>query len=113
MDPAEKAEYLALRDQLAHDEWVLDDAEKRHRAHPDRFDIPDEKARTTLARGQAVKLIFIGPYGGERMWVQIKRVRPHHYVGKLNNDPICIPGLKWGDEIQFEPKHVIDIQEDS
>lgn len=91
---------------------ALVDAEARNRAHPDTFEIPPKKVREEIALGDYAKLIFDDR---ERMWVQVtKRFTIDEkvvYHGTLNNDPVSIPDLADGDEVVFEPKHVICVME--
>jgi uncharacterized protein YegJ (DUF2314 family) len=89
--------------------WKLDDGVERNRQNPETFEIPPTEERETLKPGDHVKLIFRGECGGERMWVEVVRVRGHAYVGALRNHPGFIEDLGWGQEIKFAPRHVIDI----
>lgn len=93
--------------------WKLDNAETRHRKHPVTYDIPTKAERNSLKKGQAAKVVFIGRFGGERMWVEVVEVLGEgKYRGILANLPLCVPGLSMGDRVDFEAKHVIDINEE-
>ena len=45
----------------------------------------------------------------ERMWVDVVEAHPGGYRGVLNNDPNCTKELASGAEVEFEPRHVIQI----
>ncbi|NLT30360.1 MAG: DUF2314 domain-containing protein [Propionibacterium sp.] len=95
--------------------FSLDNAEELRRDHPDSFDIPSHRERTSLQRGDLVKLVFrIVPTptegaGAERMWVIISETDGDHYVGHLDNDPFRITTIQAGDPVTFGPEHVIAI----
>ena len=98
-------------DMSAHS-WKLDDGVKRNRQNPKTFEIPSARERETLKPGDHVKLAFLvddPEYGGERMWVEVAKVKGQTYVGTLINQPLFIEDLEWGQEIKFAPCHVIDI----
>ena len=44
------------------------------------------------------------------MWVLISEVKKNGtYVGTLANQPAFLNGLRHGDRIRFEPKHIITV----
>ena len=47
------------------------------------------------------------------MWVGVTGSDAQGYVGALDNDPYCTKDLAAGDEIRFEPRHVIRIYEEA
>ena len=77
--------------------------------------MPPIEARKNLKAGDLVKLIFrmkeksSDEISVERMWVIVDRKEGEEYVGKLDNDPVGDVYLKAGDEVRFEPRHVIQI----
>ena len=88
--------------------YSLTDAEVRHRQYPETFVIPPIAERMSLRDGDQVKLIFNNE---ERMWVEVRRQDMAGYLGKLVNRPVrTTRTLKCGDEIYFEPRHVIEIK---
>jgi uncharacterized protein YegJ (DUF2314 family) len=97
--------------------YTLDDGEERHRDAPETFWIPTETVRNSLKPGQIVKLIFRIEVGDEvhveRMWVQVKERTPEGYLGELDNDPYCTTDLRAGEPVRFEPRHVINIEEEA
>lgn len=97
--------------------YVLADGEQSHAEHPDTFWVPPREQRETLVVGQIVKLMFeITHVGGEmteRMWVIVKEKTRAGYTGVLDNDPTCTSEMKSGLQVNFQPRHVIQIFEDS
>jgi uncharacterized protein YegJ (DUF2314 family) len=98
-----------------YDRWHLESGVKRHREHPDTFEIPDEEARQAIEPGVFVKLMFDTSdlWGrrnwGERMWVEVVAIGKRHILGVLRNQAIGIPRLDWGDHVKFKRDHIIDI----
>jgi hypothetical protein len=90
--------------------WKLDSGEKLHAAHPDTFWLPEKDDRQGVPPGFLVKLIFMMRDGwGERMWVRVEGRKREKYVGCLENSPVGIPALGWGDRITFSAANIIDI----
>lgn len=90
----------------------LADVEQRARSYPDSFEIPGRDDREGLRLDDCAKLVFADR---ERMWVQIVAVqfrpgKPPLYTGKLVNEPVTLRGLRYGDRLKFEPRHVCAIQ---
>lgn len=106
---------MAFEDRSA---WWLTDGEERHRLAPRSFFIPPPEHRGGLEAGRLVKLGFAceprlvdgQQQSGERLWVAISRgLQDGRYVGTLQGDPVVVPELRSGDEITFEPRHVLTI----
>lgn len=101
------------------DGWKLLSAEAHRDAAPETFKIPPLSMRTTLQRGDCAKLLFDivthepeGPvWCVERMWVRVRRVSKHGYVGTLANDPLGgdPDGLVHGSVVEFAPHHIADV----
>ncbi len=93
--------------------YTLDDGVEINREHPHTYEIPPAEERNNLVPGQLVKLVFRIAHGDEvdveRMWVEVTGTRPGGYVGVLDNDPYYTDGIRHGLEIEFEPRHVIQI----
>ena len=101
------------------DGWALLSAEDRQQAHSE-FRLPSLSDRTSVAVGQAVKLLFdietrengqIIDRGIDRMWVIVRRRLDGRYVGILDNNPGRAENLllQSGDEIVFGPEHITEI----
>lgn len=88
--------------------WSLADAVERHRLTPDTFRIPSDEAKAALRAGDRVKVI-VEPDTGipERVWVTVTAV--DGLVGTLDSDPAELHGLRAGDVVPFELRHVIAI----
>jgi hypothetical protein len=101
--------------------WQLDDGEVVHREAPSTFWIPAEAVRTSLSKGDIVKLMFRMTVRDpathqervevERMWVVVEARDGNGYRGLLDNDPYCTSDLTSGAVVDFEPRHVIQIYE--
>ena len=99
--------------------WTLLSAEARRASHPD-FVLPPLDERMSVAVGQAVKLLFdietkegdrIVDRGVDRMWVIVRQRVEGRYVGVLDSDPGRAENLllRPGDEVEFGPEHITDI----
>lgn len=115
--------------------WAIDDAQARHRAHPDTFWLPPAEELARLGPGASVRLIFAvldqadpirdgrDPYGPggapnltvqhERMWLWVERVEGDALVGILKNVPFAthtrlLPGAR----VRFRREDVIDLDLD-
>ena len=96
------------------DGWELEDAEERHRAHPETFEIPSAEERASWTPGTLVKLLFLflNEEDGkpiidcERMWVRITERRNGGYVGQLESLPATSDVLPLGAIVEFGPQHI-------
>ena len=99
--------------------YHLADVAKRAAQHKT-FEIPTHAERRAIPIGHYAKLVFcdITAEGArqpaaERMWVEVSaKVEGGgdvYYVGELSNRPAYIEGLREGDAVRFEPKHVCGI----
>ena len=108
------------------DGWELRSGLAQHHRSPQTFEMPSERERRTLEKGDIVKLMFdirlpvedksdTEPSGLiERMWVIVTGKVGPYYLGKLDNVPLTSDeqeNLGSGDEVIFLPEHVIDIIE--
>lgn len=114
-DPIQDQPALATLDI---DFWELDDGEVRHASFPSSFWIPDIKERKSLQIGDSAKLRFmirVADENGaeevcnERMWVRVEEAHNGFYLGTLENQPECTPDFHLGQQVWFEPRHIIDI----
>lgn len=93
--------------------WKIDDGEAAAKASPT-FQIPPRKRREKLKPGDLVKLRFVpteagAGLSGERMWVEVTKVKGLKFVGKVANDPVVFDDLSCGDKVEFGPEHVINM----
>ncbi|MFL5540894.1 MAG: hypothetical protein ACJ8J0_18020, partial [Longimicrobiaceae bacterium] len=83
---------------------------------PRTFSIPRSDQRTSLRPGDVVKLVFEADqpsergFTAERMWVEVREVRPDGYVGVLNNRPSFLADLQPGARVAFGPQHVAALE---
>lgn len=95
--------------------YEIEDPRPIYDKSPYTFFLPSDDRISSVELGDLVKIIFRGlpvskEYGAERMWVKITSIHGSNLIGTLDNDPIDIPQLKCGDEVQFEFFHIIDYQ---
>ncbi|MBO3102149.1 DUF2314 domain-containing protein [Cellulomonas fengjieae] len=90
--------------------WSLADAGARHAAAPDTFRVPSDAATAALAVGDRAKLVVV-PRDGleERLWVRVTQVGDPELEGVLRSDPVELRGLRAGDTVRFERRHVVAI----
>jgi hypothetical protein len=104
-------------------QFILEDGEQRHLAAPESFPIPSAAQRARLRPGDLAKLIFRITHDGtvdvERMWVRVDHVLPPdpghasgHYLGTLDNRPVCTGEFGPGTIVRFHARHVIGIWAD-
>lgn len=124
-ETSEQAELEPLRLPVMEiDGWHLRSGVASHHRWPETFEIPDEKERRGLQKGDIVKLQFdialtpseqLDEVSSERMWVIVERRAGPYFIGTLDNVPACSDEqdhLHAGDQIVFLPEHVISIYTD-
>lgn len=98
--------------------WSLEDGEAVHAANPRSFFIPPAEHRRDIRPGEAAKLSFVagsdpskaGADNTEQLWVQVVDVGSvGFYRGRLDDDPRVVRGLKDGDVVDFEARHVVGL----
>jgi hypothetical protein len=101
--------------------YQLTDVEQANLRFPS-LPIPPMEERYAIGKGQTVQLIFGLPaevcsIGGERLWVEVTEVgwrlgKCKLLTGTLLDTPAHSElGVKVGDAVVFEPRHVIKIEE--
>lgn len=94
------------------------DARARNVENPETFYIPSKEELKKVKKGSHVKLCWLNDTPGilhgkkvknERMWVKVLDKDGEFFLGELDNDPAYTPGLKLGDRIEFEARHILDI----
>ena len=100
----------------------LEDVEQMHHEHPRTCQILDRAVRESLRPGDQARCTFVWveldwvgaterSRQSERLWVEVKRVLPGpRYLGLVANQPLCQYLPKFGDEVDFGPEHVLNIQ---
>jgi len=96
------------------DGWGLESAEERHRAEPEKFQIPSFAERNGVEVGSRVKLLVLllgrddsGPFiQCERLWVTVEEASAPGYIGRLESLPVTSDVLQPGAMIAFGPHHI-------
>ena len=99
------------------DGWELESAEERHRAAPEKFQIPSLAERSGLTIGTMVQLLVLLPGRDgagafiqcERLWVTVQEASTSGYVGQFESLPVTSDVLQPGARIPFQPHHVSSI----
>ncbi len=98
--------------------WSLEDGEAVHELYPRSFFIPQAEHRADIRPGETAKLSFVtgddptkaGDDNTEQLWVEVVSVAGQgFYRGRLDDDPRVVPGLKDGDIVDFEARHVVGL----
>ena len=103
-------------------QFLLIDAQRLHRQFPDTFAVPSFDDIASLKSGDLVKIGVeferdSGGHGGERFWVVVvaafDKTSPACLRGRIDNDLVCTArhGLGLNDEIDFDPQHILAIQD--
>ncbi|HZN75660.1 MAG TPA: DUF2314 domain-containing protein [Micromonosporaceae bacterium] len=95
------------------DRWRLDDSvAELHRGDPEMYGLSDEEI-AAIEPGTVVKLTFTMKDGwAESMWVETVAVNKGRFIGTLDNQPVGIPRLHYGDKIKFTRDHIIRLWDD-
>lgn len=92
--------------------YKLIDGVERHEKYPDTFEIPSDKDKSEIAIGDFVKLGLELPNGrGERMWFRVLAINGKKFIGALDNNPIVIEDIRFGERLKFSARHIIGIWE--
>jgi hypothetical protein len=103
---------------LQPNEWSLESAEERARAHPETYELPSHDVRTSLVPGDGGQLLFVlvdEDDGGvveqvERMWVVVDHATEDRYAGILDSTPLSArAAVERGSVVDFGPEHVSDV----
>lgn len=93
--------------------WKLENVALIAKESPYTFYLPSEEVIKQLKIGDVVKLMFNCEvendqgWSAERMWVEITSREGGQFQGFLDNDPYYIPDIKAGDELSFNPHHIM------
>ena len=95
--------------------YEIDDPRPIAANAPYTYYLPPSDHIEKISIGDIVKLIFVSKpaglnHGAERMWVRIVSRQNKIITGVLDNEPLDMPQLSQGDEIQFEDFNIIDIE---
>lgn len=93
--------------------FLLDVVE--HSKDKPNFEIPSKFDREHIRIGDYAKVCFElkNPShdrpGGERMWLELREVNNGRFYGVLDNKPVVIQDIKWGDTVEFGPENIAGI----
>lgn len=91
---------------------ALIDGVARNARNPRTFEVPDYDEIGRVHRGDSVKIGLEAPgVAGERFWVTVTDIQDRSFKGVVDND-LLHPyrwGVNYGDEIEFEDRHVLSI----
>lgn len=84
----------------------LIDARKMAKEHPRTFELPSKRAIKDLGPRDFAKVSS----GGERFWVRVNKRDGSKFQGTVDNDVVMTKdhGLRLGDRVAFESKHLYD-----
>ncbi|MFD1716018.1 hypothetical protein ACFSBZ_16205 [Amnibacterium flavum] len=95
------------------DRWEYMDGIAMNAMAPDTFEIPEQRHKDQIRVGDLVKVGFDSfREGGERMWVEVTKVKGDRYWGTLANQPAVVWGVHYGSRLRFRGKHIISLYED-
>jgi hypothetical protein len=84
-------------------EWL--DAQEQRRKYPATFWSPSRSELAAICPGQYVKVCACD----ERFWVKVTAVVDGRLRGCVTSNLLRAP-WRWGDEVEFETRHVFQIQ---
>jgi len=88
--------------------YQLLDGEKINGENPDTYFIPMLEDRQNLNVQDYAQVTFNGDLP-ERMWIKINKIIENGYQGILDNNPIGLKNVKYGDMIIFNYSNIIKI----
>lgn len=91
--------------------YTLVDGVERNRENPKTFIIPTLLDKMAVSEGEYVKLCFMEGEYGERMWVKVTSITGDSFKGILENYPRDLDSVTWGDEVEFQSRHIIGVTE--
>lgn len=91
--------------------YTLTDGVDMSDKYPDEFLIPTDEDKATIKPGMFVKVtVSFNKPGGERIWIKVKKIKGDNIWGTVANNTEFPDILKCGDKIEFEKRHVINIE---
>jgi len=75
--------------------------------YPDTFSAPDKEALGNISVGDSVKICVNNK---ERLWVEVTEIKGEgKLIGKIDNSPITIDDVSFGDSLIFKEENIYDI----
>jgi len=84
----------------------LVNAQEMAKAHPDTFSAPDKDELNHIKVGSSVKVCVNNK---ERLWVEVTSIDGGQLKGKIDNCPVVINEVAFGDAISFRKENIYDI----
>lgn len=66
------------------------------------------KGNFDIKVGDSVKIHFEEEHAGEFMWVKVEKINGDIFEGILNNDPVLMNNVCYGDRVMFTKEEVCD-----
>jgi uncharacterized protein YegJ (DUF2314 family) len=84
----------------------LVDAQQMAKAYPNSFEVPDQKELDLVKVGDSVKICINNK---ERLWIEVTEINGGQLKGKIDNCPIVIDDVAFGDSISFRKENIYSI----
>jgi len=84
----------------------LVDAQQMAKTYPDTFHAPNNEELGNVKIGSSVKVCVNDE---ERLWVEVTSIDGGQLKGKIDNCPVVIDDIKFGDLISFRKENIYDI----
>jgi len=84
----------------------LVNAQEMAKAHPETFSAPDTEELGNVKIGSSVKVCINDQ---ERLWVEVTAIDGGQLKGKIDNCPVVINDVQFGDLISFRKENIYDI----
>lgn len=84
----------------------LVDAQQMAKTYPKTFSAPDMQDLDGVKVGDSVKICVNNK---ERLWVQVTEILGSNLKGTIDNNPIVIDDVNYGDVINFKKENIYDI----
>jgi len=84
----------------------LVDAQAMAKAHPKTFEAPDANELEAVKVGDSVKVCINNK---ERLWVEVTEINGGQLKGRIDNCPVFIDEVDFGDTINFRKENIYDI----
>jgi len=71
--------------------------------YPDNFVAPNENELDAVKVGDSVKLCINNK---EKLWVAVQAINNGNFKGKIDNHPIVIDDVSYGDSVMFKKENI-------
>ena len=84
----------------------LIDAQAMAKAHPETFEAPNTKELADVKVGDSVKICINNL---EKLWVAVTSINGGQLKGKIDNHPVVLDDVSFGDAIMFKKENIYTI----